>query len=456
MNVTMEKTSAVSARLTVNVEENDYSEKVKKDIKEIGRRNAIPGFRKGHVPYADLYRRFGKQVTSDVINREVYDAVISYLRDNKVAILGEPLPVEVKELDLKNQKDFTFEYDLALTPEIDVKLDDSVKAPYYTIEVTDEMIDEQDKAMRKRFGTQGPGDEFEDDALVKGVIMELDADGNVKESEDAIQVTNGIIFPMRFSDKAEFEKFKGCKVGDKVVYNPAKAAGEDLTELASMLEVEKDRAADVKSDFQITVSEIIIAKPAELGEDYYTNVFGKDKVKDEAQYRDAVKEMIAGQLHGNSETMFERDFTEIMMKRYGDMDLPVELLKKWLTNRNEGLTPENIDEEFTKMEPGLKWQLVRDRLAALVDLKIEEDDVLNYAKFMARQQFAQYGMTNVDDETLTEYAKRIVNDRNYRENIVQKVADLKLFDAVKEKITLDKQEVSLDKFKELAQGNTAE
>ncbi len=456
MEVTMNKTSDVSARLTVKVVEDDYKAKVQKDLKEFGRTRVIPGFRKGHVPYGELYRRFGKQMTSDVINQVVYEAVMNYLRDNKVDVLGEPIPVEVKELDLKNEKDFTFEYDLALSPALDIKLDKSVKMPYYTIEVTDEMVDEQDKAFRKRFGAQVPGEQMEEDALVKGSIFELNEDGTVNEGEDAIQVVNGIILPMRFADKAEAEKFNGAKVGDKVVFNPAKASGDNLTELASMLNIDKDKAENVKGDFQFSISEFIVVKEAELGEELYTNVFGKDQVKDEKEYREAIKNMIAQQLVGNSEQLFERDFTEAMMKQYGDMQLPVELLKKWLMRRNDELTDENIDEEFKKMEPGLKWQLVHEQLARLANVKIEEDDLLNYAKFMARQQFAQYGMTNVDDETLTDYAKRILGDRNYRGNIVERVGDLKLFDAIKEMIDLDKQEVSLDRFKELAQAAPAE
>ena len=216
MNVTLQNTDAVSARLTVSVEENDYKEKVLADLKKIGRNNQIPGFRKGHVAIGELQRRFGRQVTSDVINELVYDAVTNYIRDNKLNILGAPVPVEVKELDLKNQKDFTFEFDLALAPELDIKVDKDEKIPYYNIEVSDEMINEQDAAFRKRFGAQVPGEEVEPDALVKGAIMQLNEDGTVKEGDDAIQVVSGIIAPMYFVDKDEAAKFTGKKVGDKL------------------------------------------------------------------------------------------------------------------------------------------------------------------------------------------------------------------------------------------------
>ena len=278
MNVTLQNTDAVSARLTVSVEENDYKEKVLADLKKIGRNNQIPGFRKGHVAIGELQRRFGRQVTSDVINELVYDAVTNYIRDNKLNILGAPVPVEVKELDLKNQKDFTFEFDLALAPELDIKVDKDEKIPYYNIEVSDEMINEQDAAFRKRFGAQVPGEEVEPDALVKGAIMQLNEDGTVKEGDDAIQVVSGIIAPMYFVDKDEAAKFTGKKVGDKVVFDPRKASGDNVTELASMLNIDKNRTSEVQGNFEMTISEIIVVRPAEDGEEFFTNVFGKDRV----------------------------------------------------------------------------------------------------------------------------------------------------------------------------------
>ena len=193
MEITKQDFDAVSSRLTVNVAEGDYKEKVNEELKKIGKTHNIPGFRKGHVPASQLNRMFGKQVTSDIINRVVYDAVFKYLQDNKLNVLGEPVPVEVKELDLVNQKDFTFEYDLALAPALDIKLDKDVKLEYVKIAVSDEMLNEQDTALRKRFGAQVPGEEVEADALVKGAIMELNEDGSVKEGDDAIQVVNGIV-----------------------------------------------------------------------------------------------------------------------------------------------------------------------------------------------------------------------------------------------------------------------
>lgn len=448
MNVSMEKTGNVSALINVSVAENDYKDKVTAELKKIGKTHTIPGFRKGHVTIDQLRRRFGKQVKSDVINQEVYDAVINYIRDNKLGILGEPLPVELKEINMEDA-DYSFQYEIGLTPEINVALD-KVTLPYYNIEVSKEMVDEQDTAIRERFGAQVPGEEVDEKALVKGSIMELNADGTIKEGENAIQVVGGIIAPMYLKSKEEADKFVGKKLNEKVVFNPWNACDGDVTRIASMLNIEKEQAADVKSDFEMSIAEIIVVKPAELNDELYKNVFGDDKVKNEKEYFEALKNMISSQISGNSEMLFRHDAEKKLVEEYGNVELPQEFLKKWLVARNEELTAENIDEEFEKMIPALKWQLIKERIAVATDVKIEEADILAHAKMLAANQFAQYGMTGMDDDTIADYAKRLLADKSIRPRIVEEAGDVKLYAAIKNAVNLDQQMVSIDKFKEIA------
>ncbi len=312
------------------------------------------------------------------------------------------------------------------------------------------MVAEQDKQFCERFGAQVPGEEVEPNALVKGSIMELNEDGTVKTSDDAIQMINGIVAPMYFKDKAEAEKFAGKKVNDKVVFNPWKTCEGNPAELSSMLGVDKEKASDIKGDFEMSISEIIVLRPAEHGQELYDNVLGKDKVTNEEEYLQGVKAMIERDLDGSSQIMFRREVEKMMMDKYGNMELPAEVLKKWLIGGNEGINAENVDEEYTKMEPSLKWQLIKERLGALCEIKIEENDLIEHGKMIARHQFAQYGMTNIDDETLTDYAKRILADKNYRPRLIEEVGDMKLFNAIQAKVTLDEKTVSLDEFKEMA------
>lgn len=448
MNLTFEKQGADKALLKVDIVESDYAGKVKDQLKKLGQTQTIPGFRKGHVPFSMLEKRFGKDMASDVINETVYTAVTDYLRDNKIDILGAPVPVDVIALDLDKTKDYTFSYELCLVPELNITVDKSVKLPYYTIKVSDEMIDEQDKALCKRFGAQVPGDEVEPDALVKGSIFELNEDGSVKETEDAIQVTSGIVAPMYFKDKAEADKFAGKKVDDKVRFNPAAAAGGDMAELSSMLQIDKEKAAAVKADFEMTISEIIVLRPAEHGEELYTNVFGKDKVKTEEEYRAAIKDMIASQLDGNSKQVFQGDVYRYFTDTYGkDIVVAEDVLKKWYMSVNRDVDESNIDEVFASLMPDLRWQLIRDDIAEKLGVKVEEQDMLHYAAMMARQQFAQYGMTNLTDDVYEDYAKRMLADKQSAQRLHQDVYMAKLFGAIEQAVTLEKQEMTLDEFK---------
>lgn len=449
MNVSMQKTSDVSGRLTVEITAADYEAKVKEDLKKIGKTHTIPGFRKGHVSIADLQRRFGKQVTSDVINEIVYKAVIDYINDNKLEVLGHPVPVEVVDLDLKNKSDYTFEYDLALAPALNIELNKDITISYYPIEVSDEMVKEQDEAFRKRFGKQEPGEVTEPDCLVKGSLMELNPDGTIKEGEGAIQVISTILGPKFFTSDEERAKFADKKVGDKIVFNPWNTCNGNPTELSSMLQIDKAQAPEVKADFELTVSEIIVLRPAEHNEEFYTNVFGADKVHNEEEYNAEVKRMIAGQLSGNSEMVFRTDARKALVDRFGNMQLPDEVLKRWLMSREANFTTENIDEEYTKMVPDLKWQLISDKIAEMGNLEVTDEDMLEYARGMAAQQLAQYGMTNMDMETITGFAKNILADKQWAPRIHEQVAATKLFNYIKENVTLDEHPMTLDEFREM-------
>lgn len=455
MQVTLEKTSGLEGLIKVEVAENDYLPKVNKELKEIGRTRQIPGFRPGHISLEQLRRRFGKEVKSHVLNEEVFNAVINYLRENKVDILGEPLPVKVEEINL-DDKDYNFAYEVALAPEVNIELNKDMHVPYYNIEVSQEMVDQQDTALRERFGAQVPGETVEGKALVKGAIMQLDAEGNVRSDEDAIQVVDGIVAPMFFKGETEAAKFEGKKVGDKVVFNPWDTCNGNPAELASMLHTDKEKVADLHDNFEMAISEIIVVKPAEHNEDFYKEVFAGSTVTDEETYFAELRKMIAGQLQPNSDMMFNRDVQDELVKKFGGFDLPSGVLKKWLVARNEGLTEENVETEYEKMVPGIKWELIQGTIARKQEIKVTEEDVLNFAKGLAFQQFAQYGMTNMDDETLTSYAKRILENKDYGRRIREDVANRKLFNVIKVLVTLDEKTVSLDEFKKLANPEGAE
>ncbi len=454
MNVTIEKKSAVYGIINVNVVEADYADKVKKELRTIGTKRVIPGFRQGHAPLPTLTRMFGKQVKSEVLNDTVYDAVIKHIRENKLHVLGEPLPLEKKEINLED-KDYDFQYEIGFAPELDITVDKKVKLTRYAIEVSEQMYKDEDEALRKRFGKQEPGEVTDDRSLIKGSLQQLNADGTVNENEGAIQVTDAIVAPFTFKDEKQKALFVDKHVNDKVVFNPYDSCNGNAAELSSMLNIDKNIAVDVHSDFVLAISEIIVMKEAEHDQAFFDSVFGKDKVQDEAAYETAVKEGLAAQLARNSEELFDVTARNYFIEKYGDMELPTEFLKKWLVVRNEELTVENIDKEFDQMLPSLKWQLIEERIANVLNVEIKEDDVLEYAKAVTNRQFIQYGITNMDDATITEYAKRLLKDNNTRSRIVEAASEMKLFNTLRTNVTIEEKKVSFDEFKKIAEGTQA-
>ncbi len=448
MNINLEKIDETSAKIVVSVEESDYAALVTEELKKIGRTHTIPGFRKGHVPTEQLRRRFGREVKSDVLNREVIDKVFEYIRENNLKVLGEPLPVERKEISLE-QKDYTFEYEIGLAPAINLTLDKNVKLPYYEIEVSDEMVAQQDEGLRKRFGKRETSETVDETAIVKGVIMELNEDGSIKESEDAIQVTNGMIGVFQIADADQKALFVGKNINDKVRFNAAKLCSGNLPELASMLNIDRDRAAGVTSDFEIAISEILVVKLAEYGQELYDEVFGRDKVHNEEEYKAAVKEMIAADLSQYSDYRFRDDAEKTLLAEYGQFELPKEFLKKWLLARNPEATAEQIDADFDNILSSLRWQLIKEHIAQQTDMKIEEEDLKAFARALAARQLAQYGITNMDDETINGMADRILNDKQYHSRIVEQVGDVKLFTTIKNAVTLENKTVTFEQFQEM-------
>lgn len=445
MKIEYAKVDDVNGVITMVVEESDYADQVKKQLKEIGKKHAEPGFRPGHVPVALLEKKYGSYARQEAINEVVGNALFDFIKKEELNVLGNPVPDEDNRITDDN-KEFVLKFKVGVAPEFELKLDKDVHMPYYKITVSDEMINRQDEAMRRRFGKQVPGEEVDATALVKGVLTELAADGTVKEG--GIVVENGIVSPQYFKSDDQRALFIGKKVGDTVVFNPSATCDANPAEMSSMLNIDKNDVNNHLGDFSMAISEIIVLKEAELGEEYYKEVFG-DKVTDEAGYRAAVKEMIAGSLIGDQNYRFTLDAENVIREQVGELQLPDEVLKDFLIAQNETLTRENIDAEYAGIRKQLVWDLEKDKAGRQLDVKVEEADLLQTASMIARQQFAQYGMTNVPDETVANYAKQILSDEKAHAQVARQTADMKLFNAIRNAVTLDEKEVSVDEFNAL-------
>ncbi len=447
MNVAYEKLDNVRGKLTVKIEENDYADKVKAQLKEIRKSQAVPGFRPGKAPASMIEKKYGEAVKYDIVNKEIGNALFGYIRENKLHVLGNPVPAESNRFNLED-KDYEMEFTVGLAPEFDTHVNKELHVPYYTIEVSEEMINTQDMNMRRRLGKQEPGEVADDTAVIKGVITELDENGQPKA--EGIVVENGIVSPSYFRSEEQKKLFEACKPGDVIRFNPAATCDTNPAEMSSMLNIDKEDIENHKGDFNFEVKEVIVLKPAELNEEYYKQVFGSEsEIKTEEEYRQALKNMIANALMSDSNYRFTIDAREAIQKAVGELELPDEILKDFLRSQNEALNEANIDAEYASARPALEWELIRDAVAEQLDVKVENEDVLNTARMMARQQFAQYGMTNMGDDIVDKYAHDILKDKKAAESIYNQTRDMKLFGAIKEAVSCDDKNVTVEEFNAL-------
>lgn len=446
MNVEFKKLDNVNGELTVTLEEKDYADKVKKQLKEMGNRHPEKGFRAGHVPMALLEKKYGTAAKYDVVNRLISDAVFDYIRDNKLRVLGQPVADKANELK-EGETDYTFKFKLGLAPEIDVKIGKDMKIPYYTIAVTDEMVNQEIASLRKRLGVQGPGEETEPDAVIKGVISELNPDGSVKE--DGIVVENGILAPIHFTSDEQKKLFEGKHPGDIVTFNPSLSCNNNLTEMSSMLNIEKEEVEKHQGNFNFEIKEIIVLKPAELDQEFFDNAVGKDKAHNEDELKEAVKEMIKDQLKAESDFRFSVDARTFIQNKVGDVQLPEDVLKHFLMGQNPQLTPENIDEEYTKIRPQLVWDLTKDVIVDQFKIEVSEDDIKDQARVAVYQQLSQYGPQSLQSGIIEHYANEVMKDPKNRDTFERNAINKKIYDTIKENVTLDNKELSLEDFKKL-------
>ncbi len=446
MNVTLDKTGNVSGVLTVSLVEEDYQAEVKKQLSELGRRRPIKGFRPGHVPAALLKKYYGGQVTAEVVDQIVSRELSNYIRENNIDLLGEPMLSKDTKVDLVAEKNFDFKFDLGFAPEFEIKLDKRVKVPYYNIEVTQEMVDNQNNAYKKRFGTQVPGDVANEDALMRGSMVELNEDGTPKEG--GINVEKTIVSPKYIKDDIEKEKFVGLKVDDEIIFNPYNAYNGNITELAAMLAVDKDKA-DVKSNFTFKVTEILVNKDAEMGQELFDMVLGKDVAKNEEEYFAKIREMLAGQLKNDSNYRFTIDAESVLKKKVGELELPDEFLKRYLESVNKDADAAKIEEEYPRTREEIVWQLIKEKIAKNYDVKIEKEDQLRLARIYAAQQFAQYGIGNVPDETLDRYTDELLQNKDYATEINRRAFEDKVFATIRDNVSLNEKNVTVEEFNKL-------
>ena len=456
MNISFENVDKVSALLTLKVEKADYEEKVEKALKDFRKKANLPGFRPGQVPMGLLKKRFGTEILAEEINKIISQELYKYIREQKVNILGEPMANEEKTpaIDFASQEEFTFAFDIALAPEFDAKLTAKDKLNYYTINVDDAMVDQQIQAYCQRGGQYQKVDSYQSNDMVKGILAQLDKKGNTLEG--GIQVENAVMLPNYMKNDDEKAKFEGAKVNDVIVLNPAKAYNGSDVELASLLKISKEEAAKVKSDFSFQVTEITRFEPAAIDKALFDQVLGEGVVKNEKEFRARIAEDMKKSFVADSDYKFVQDLRAYLVNRIGELEYPEAQLKRIMKLNNAEKDDAYIEENFKPSLNELTWHLIKEQLSDQFEIKVEQADVLETAKLATRMQFAQYGMTNLPDDVLTNYANEMLKNQQQAEGLVARTVENKIVAKAKETVKLTEKAVSLDEFNKLFEKDNKE
>ena len=451
MNISFENPDKINGLLTIVVEESDYKADVEKTLKDYPKRANVPGFRPGQVPMGMVKRQYGTAVKVDVVNKFLGEQLQKYVVDNKIKMLGQPLAKEGGEpVDLEKPAPYTFEFEIAVAPEFEAKLSGKDKIDYYDIKVDDKLIDQQVDMFANRAGHYVKAEQYDSTQrdMLKGDLRELDENGNTLEG--GVTVESAVLMPEYIKVDDQKKLFDGAKVGDIITWNPRKAYPDNDSEIASLLKVEKDKVGEHTGDFSYQVTEVQRFEKAEVNAELWEGVYGKESgIKDEAGFREAIAKGLKGQLEGDSDYKFMQDVRAHVEKKIGKLEYPEQLLKRIMLANNKDKDQEFVDKNYDQSIKELTWSMAKEQLAQAQNIKVEDADVLAAAKEMARAQFAMYGMNNVPEEYVDNFAKEQLKKRENVDRFVDRALDTKLAAALKNVVKLNHKEVDIEEFNKM-------
>ncbi len=443
MNIRFEKTGNVSAELTITLNKEDYEERVTKALKDLRKKANMPGFRPGQAPIGVLKKRFGEEVTVEQVNHLLGEKLYEYIRENKINTLGEPLPnvEKQKDIDFNNLDGADFVFDIALAPEFDARLSNEDEVDYYNITVGDEAVDNQVKMYANRSGEYKKVEEYQSRDMLKGTMTEL--------AEGGLVVEDVVMMPEYMKNDGEKAKFDGAKVNGSVEFNPSVAYEGNQVELSSMLKITKEEAAEKTGDFRLDIKEITRYEPAAVEQALFDEIFGEGAVSGEEEFRARIKADLEAQYKSDSDYKFSLDLRTYLMGRIGTLEFPDEMLKRIIKQNSPEKEDKDIEENYEKTKDALAWQLVRGQLAEQFAVQVKEDDVRETAKQLARMQFAQYGMTNLSDEVLVNYAEGMLKDKRQADNLVDRTVERMVVSEAMKTVKLNEKQVSIEEFNKM-------
>ena len=457
MKISFENPDKINGLLTMTVEESDYQEKVEKKLKDYRKKAHVPGFRPGQVPMGMIRKQMGSSVKVDEINRLLGEEMYKYIRENNIQMLGEPMPSDKQTpQDLEKEGPYTFIFDVAVAPEFTIQLSDKDKVEYLTVKVDDELIDRQVDMYASQQGHYDKVEEYDADQrdMLKGDLRQLDAEGNTLEG--GITVDSASLLPQYIKVEEQKALFDGAHLGDIITFNPKKAYPDNDAEIAALLKLKKEEVAELSSDFGYQITEISRYVKAPVNQELFDRVFGEGAVANEKEFRQKVAEQIQAQLQGETDYQFLLNVRKYAEVKVGELTFPEELLKRVMKNNNKDKDDDYVEKNFAGSIRELKWHLIKEQLVAQSGIKVADEDVKETAKEAARQQFAQYGMNNVPDEYLENYADDMLKKRENIDGLLDRTIDRKLTQALKGKVKMQTKEVSLDDFNKLIREQNAQ
>ena len=449
MNITFEAPDKINGLMTITLESADYQPEVDKTLKDYRKRANIPGFRPGQAPMGMIKRQFGTSVKVDAVNKILGEKLYDYVRENKIQMLGEPLPSEQQEaLDFESDKPMTFKFDIAVAPEFEAKLSGKDKIDYYNITVDDKMIDQQVEMYQSRAGQYEKVEQFDAEQrdMLKGDLCEVGKDGG-------IEVSDAVLMPQYIKVEDQKKLFDGCKLGDIITWNPREAYPESDVEVSSLLKIQKEDVKDHEGDFTFQITEISRFVKAELNQALFDQTFGEGTVKGEKEFREKIAAIISQQFKADADYKFLLDVRAHMEKKVGKLEFPEAILKRVMKNNNKDRkdVEEFVEKNFEASIKELGWHLIKEQLVAAQGIQIDDNDLKQVAKEAARAQFAQYGMSNVPDEYLDNYAQEMLKKRENADGLVDRAVDVKLTAALKNVVKLNEKDITLEDFQKMLQ-----
>ena len=449
MKLTQSKAKDLMATITVEVKAADYSERVEKVLKDYRKTAEVPGFRKGKTPMGIINKKYRTSVIVEEVNKMLQDELYKHITAEKVRVLGSPMPIDEKPIDWENDEDFTFEYEVGLAPEFDVKITAKDKLNYYKIKADAKLVDGYCNDIAKRYGKMSNPEASVEGDLIFCTIEQLDVDGNVMENG----IKNDATVAMDYiADKKIKKQFVGVKTDDLITVNVMKAF-TNHSDLGAMLNVDHAAIHNLTSEeFQFTVKNVNRLEPAELNVELFDKVYGPGAIKDEKEFKAKVKSEAEAQFVGESDRMLKNDVVTYFVDKL-KLAMPNEFLKRWLVQTSEQpITMEMLETEYDMYAKSLQWQLIENKILENHSIKVTQDDVLAHTKVLISAQMKQYGQPEGDDKQLTDIATNILKNEEERKKVYDQIFDERTLAVYKENFKLTEKSVSYDEFVKLASG----